>query len=105
MQAARCGLRRWKNCKCCMQMMSARLCSRRTNAGNINKNEARTAGAKVASFLFILSVFWFLNISMQLFGMQHYDKRVIIVVGSLNSYLHLRQMQHHQLIFAYPNSF
>ncbi len=43
-----------KACKGCVQ---EGLCSRRTNAGNINKNEARTAGAKVASFLFILSTF------------------------------------------------
>ena len=41
----------------CKAVFKEGLCSRRTNAGNINKNEARTAGAKVASFLFILSAF------------------------------------------------
>ena len=79
MQVVRCGLRRWKNCKCCMQTMSAGLCSRGTNVDHINKKEARTAGAKVASFLFIWSTFWLLKISLQLFGMQYYDIRVIIV--------------------------
>ena len=32
--------------------------SRGTNLDNINTNEARTAGAKVAPFVFILSKFW-----------------------------------------------
>ncbi len=70
-------------CKGCVQ---EGLCSRRTKVDNINKNEARTAGAKVASFLFILSTFWLLNISLQLVDMQHCDKGVIIVVAFSNSY-------------------
>lgn len=37
--------------------------SNATNIDNINKKWARTAGAKVAHFLFILSVFWVLEIS------------------------------------------
>lgn len=32
-----------------------------TNLGNINKNRARTAGAKVARFLFMLPKFWVLE--------------------------------------------
>ena len=50
-----CGLRPF------CEKLIAILLSDGTNIDNINKNGARTAGAKVAPFLFILSKFWVLE--------------------------------------------